>query len=345
MNQKTEIRQVFSKKRIYLAIFFCFSIVGFIYWRELTNHRGEYQSLNWTGKAFLLLSCGLLMMVFRDLAYIIRIRLLTDKKLSWKQAFQVIMLWEFASALSPGVVGGSAAALFILEKEKIPLGKSTALVIITLILDHHFYVIIIPLVFIFVDLQAIFPTDLAWMRSGLFWFWIAYGVLFTITLILALSVFYSPKIIASLVHLIYKLPFLRKRKANANKFSADIEIASHALQKKPAWFWLQLFGTTVWSWVSRFLVLNFVLYAFIELQLMDHLIILTRQLLMWLALLVSPTPGGSGMAEFAFSKLFADYVRSGAGYSAIGLALIWRTLSYYPYLLIGSIVLPIWLRR
>lgn len=285
------------------------------------------------------------MMLFRDLAYMVRIRLLTEKKLNWRQAFRTIMLWEFASAISPGVVGGSAAALFILEKEKIPLGKSTALVIVTLILDNLFYITSIPLVFAFINLDFIFPSELDWLRASLIWFWIGYSLLFTITALLALSVFYSPKIIARAVDFIYKLPYLRRRKAKAVQFSKDIQTASTHLQKKPVRFWLALFGTTVWSWVSRFLVINFVLLAFIELQAVDQLIILARQLVMWLALLITPTPGGSGMAEFAFSSLFADYMRYGSGVSALALALIWRTLSYYPYLLIGSIILPKWLKR
>ena len=77
---------------------------------------------------------------------------------------------------------------------------------------------------------------------------------------------------------------------------------------------------------------------------MDHLIILARQLLMWLAMLVTPTPGGSGMAEYVFSELFVDYTAKTVVTGAT-LAILWRTLSYYPYLLIGSILLPRWLRN
>ena len=59
------------------------------------------------------------MVVIRDLGYMYRIRVLTDKYLSWRKSFDVIMLWEFASALTPSVVGGSGIAIFILNREKI----------------------------------------------------------------------------------------------------------------------------------------------------------------------------------------------------------------------------------
>ena len=112
---------------------------------------------NWTSQSALWILLAVLFMVGRDLFYIIRIRLLTHKELGWKSGFYVIMLWEFASALSPGVVGGAAVAMFILNREKIALGRSTAIVIVTAMLDNLFYVLMIPLVFFFIDQQDLFP--------------------------------------------------------------------------------------------------------------------------------------------------------------------------------------------
>ena len=63
---------------------------------------------------------------------------------------------------------------------------------------------------------------------------------------------------------------------------------------------------------------------------------------MWVIMLVSPTPGGTGIAEFAFQGFLADFTPLGlAGL----LAVIWRLFSYYPYLIIGFFVLPKWLKR
>lgn len=74
----------------------------------------------------------------------------------------------------------------------------------------------------------------------------------------------------------------------------------------------------------------------------DHFLIYARQLVMWVILLISPTPGGSGIAEFAFSGFLEEFSPDGlAGIQAT----LWRLFSYYPYLIVGSIVLPVWLRR
>ncbi|MFN9976273.1 MAG: lysylphosphatidylglycerol synthase domain-containing protein, partial [Phycisphaerae bacterium] len=87
--------------------------------------------IQWDMLATLALIGALAMMVIRDLGYIYRIRILTDKQLSWRQSFEVIMLWEFASAMTPSVVGGSGIAMFILNREGINMGRSTAITFVT----------------------------------------------------------------------------------------------------------------------------------------------------------------------------------------------------------------------
>ena len=106
--------------------------------------------VSWSSGTFFWIFLALLGMVGRDLGYILRIRILTKKQLSWKQSFHVIMLWEFASALAPGVMSGAAVAMFILNREKIALGRATAIVILTAFLDNLFYVIVIPILFLFI---------------------------------------------------------------------------------------------------------------------------------------------------------------------------------------------------
>src|SRR5690606_16882407 len=93
---------------------------------RLRTYKDTLGDIDWTWTSTIWILMALLGMVIRDLAYMYRIRVLTDNELSWKQSFRVIMLWEFASALTPSVVGGSGIAMFILNREKINLGKSTA---------------------------------------------------------------------------------------------------------------------------------------------------------------------------------------------------------------------------
>ncbi len=85
-------------------------------------------------------------------------------------------------------------------------------------------------------------------------------------------------------------------------------------------------------------------FFFSELNLFDHLLIYSRQLTMWIILLVSPTPGGSGVAEFIFSDFLGDLIPNIVW--AVPLALLWRLLTYYPpYLFIGAFLIPRWVKR
>jgi uncharacterized membrane protein YbhN (UPF0104 family) len=72
---------------------------------------------------------------------------------------------------------------------------------------------------------------------------------------------------------------------------------------------------------------------------------MSRQLMMWVIMLISPTPGGSGIAEFFFPIFLREFIAGSTRDLTVIVALAWRMLTYYPYLIIGALVLPFWLRR
>ena len=100
-----------------------------------------FLSINWTWHAGLWMIMALVMMAVRDLAYMYRIKILTDNHLTWRKSFDVVMLWEFVSSITPTAVGGSAAAIFIINREEITVGKSTAIVMTTSLLDELFFIL------------------------------------------------------------------------------------------------------------------------------------------------------------------------------------------------------------
>ena len=78
------------------------------------------------------------------------------------------------------------------------------------------------------------------------------------------------------------------------------------------------------------------------------LVVFARQLAMWSMMLVAPTPGGSGFAEYIFSNFLSDVIPVGASIqvgTAAVIALLWRLVTYYPYLIMGVFILPKWLGR
>jgi len=301
--------------------------------------------IQWTTASYFWMFIALVMMLIRDGAYMYRIRLLTDGLINWRKSFDVIMLWEFASAISPSIVGGTAVALFILNKEGVNAGKSTALVFITALLDELFYVLMVPALLLVVGTSRLFPVA---MQMEIFGFTLgtsgifvmAYLVLAAYSLLLIYGIFMNPSGFKWLIMHVFSLPFLRRWRTWADRTGDEMMVASVEFRGRPWGFWLKAYAATVLSWTGRFWVVNFIILAFTPVG--EHLLIYARQLVMWSILLLTPTPGGSGFAEFAFSGFFHDFIPMGL---AATLALIWRLISYYPYLFIGSVVLPRWLKR
>jgi len=343
-DQHKKIQDFFSFKRIIIPIVIGLGAAGYLLYRNFDAE--AFREINWSGQTFLYLFFSLLLVVVRGLAYMIRIRILTDNQLSWKQSFQVIFLWEFASAVTPSIVGGAAIALFIIHKEGISLGRTTAIVFITALLDQLFYIILVPAVVAWVGTANLFVSDGEYLlfntrfgTQGIF----VIGYVFNIILITVIvyGVFINPRGSKYLLVAIFKLPFLRKWRVKVAETGDDIIVTSAEMKGKPFLFWIKAFAATVLSWMARFWVVNMLILAFVGYG--DQLLIFGRQLVMWVILLISPTPGGSGVAEFVFVEFLGDFVPSQGLVPAMGLT--WRLISYYPYLFIGIIILPIWLRR
>ena len=109
-------------------------VVGYMLWRDFDPAVFAGISFTWHTAFWLLMA--VLFMFGRDLGYMIRIRVLSGDSLNWRQAFRVIMLWEFTSAITPSAVGGTSVAILYVHKEGISVGRSSAILILTSFLDE-----------------------------------------------------------------------------------------------------------------------------------------------------------------------------------------------------------------
>lgn len=336
------IAKTFSGWRIFIAVFIGMSVSVYLISDDFSL--STYKALTWTFNSLLFLILAIIFEAIRDIAYMYRIRLMTDGRINWKQSFQVIMLWEFASALTPSVVGGSAVALYIVNKEIVNIGKSTAIVMITALLDEMFYIVMVPIVIIFIGSDELFVnTEFNLFNIGSFptetVFVIGYSFILLLTSIIFFAIFFRPKLFKSLLNSLFSIPILKRWKVKANRTGDEIMITSEQMKDRNFSFWVKAFGSTLISWTARFAVINMLILVLMGEG--NQILIFARQLIMWVILLISPTPGGSGIAEYMLPKFIGEFM----GPFGNEIALSWRFLSYYSYLFIGSIVLPIWLQR
>ncbi|MCE5332098.1 MAG: flippase-like domain-containing protein [Bacteroidales bacterium] len=296
-------------------------------------------NINFTFTSIVYIVLAFLLMLGRDFGMVWRFRLLTDKNLSWWQAFNIHVLSEFTSAVTPSAIGGSGLVVLFMNKEGIGVGRSTAVMFAGLLMDELFFVIICPFVFLFVPMNELFnATSLITSTIGVI-FWTVYSALFIWTFVLYMGLFHRPDLIAKLVQLLFKLPFLRKWHPKIAAFGEHIIESSKEISKRSIGFWLKVFATTCLSWSLRFLVVNALFMAFAPVQ--NHLVIFGRQLMLWIVMVVSPTPGSSGLSEFTFKEYYND-IALGNGPVLI-ITVLWRIISYYFYLLLGVLVIPRWI--
>lgn len=348
--KKIEVVRRIRPRNIILPIVIGLSIVAYLFRKEFSKEALAF--LNFDARASFFLALALCCMIFRDLGYMIRVKVLTENDLNWKQAFRVIMLWEFASAISPSTIGGTAVAVVFIHKEGLKVGRSSSVVLLTSFLDELYFVLMFPLLLIILGGEKLFMQNgmlsyKPWYFNELFIFaLIGYSIKLTWVIFVAYGIFFNPEKLRKLIIKIFKLQVLRRWKESALNAGDDIVSSSKQFQQKNAGFWIKAGLSTLLSWSARYFVANAILLAFFEVK--EHFLIFARQLVMFIMMIISPTPGGSGIAEFIFSRYLSDFVpveQDHIAATALAIALIWRAISYYPYLIVGTLIAPGWINR
>jgi hypothetical protein len=334
-----KVLSYFSAWRILIPIALGLGISGFMIGRSV--NADVFNQVDWGLKTIFWLTIAVFCLLLRDLMNMIRIRHLTGKRLSWKQVFQIIMLWEFGSSVTPAVIGGGAVAFFIVHKEGIPFGRSTAVVMITSLFDELFFVLTVPFIFLILRSQGFLGATLAGLPLSQEWvFWLGYFYIVFLMLFIITTVFILPQQFKKLIIFLFQFPFLRRWRSKAEKMGNDLIIASREMRGQSILFWIKTLLVTFIAWTARFFIINCIIMAFMPG--VDHFALFSRQMIMWVVMLISPTPGASGVAEWMFSDYLGMFIVAGM---APLLAVIWRLMTFYYYLIMGSLVLPVWVRR
>ena len=339
-------KKYFSLWKILLTVAIGIAVVVLMFWHESRDEKLSefWHEINFTWRTWICIMLGFLFMWGRDFGLTWRFRALTGKQLTWGQAYKVDFLCEFTSCVTPSAVGGSSLGMVFLNTQGIELGRATTLMITTLFLDELFFVISCPLVVCLTPEKYIFTSDSTNFSQGVvLTFWIVYAFIAAWTFILFLGIIWKPEWISKFLYKIAVWKWLDRWRKNITELGKNMVATSKELRKRPFKFWLEVFGGTALSWISRYLVVNALFLGFLPSDDKWQWVILARQFVIWVILMVSPTPGGAGFSEWIFSNYYGDLVPS------IGMALImaifWRIISYYVYLGIGAAIIPSWLKE
>lgn len=342
-DEKTLLKSV-SFSRLILPVFIGLGVVFYLMSKQLDFK--ELDKVSWGGLTFLWLGFAVLMYIFRHFFYAWRLYSMADGSFSFWKCMELIVIWEFSSAVSPTNVGGAGVALVLLAQEKVSGARTVAIVLYSMVLDTVYTLISLPLLYFIVGPTLIRPgmkslTDIdgyGFTFITVIIFMLVYGGVFFYGL------FVNPRAIKRLLILLSRIPFLKKFRNDLRNTAVNVVTAAIELRGQSWKFHMRNMLCTMGAWTTRFLGLNFIILAIVpktSLAAYDQFLIFARGEAMYVITAFSPTPGGAGIAEYLFGGFYSDYIPEGI---ASLVSLIWRLITYYPYLIAGAIVIPIWIR-
>lgn len=341
LDQK-KILKTLNPGRIWLPILIGFGIVALMAWLDPDVNRNTITQLQSIDTGVLLLV--FMALLFKEGAYMIRIWHITERQIPLIRSVYVILLWEFASAVTPSVVGGTAVAVFILMMERLSFGRSLAYVVVTAIMDNLFFVLTAP-IFLLITGGTVFPKVINAQellgRSLEAIFYISYGLIALYTSLMAYAVLINPKGFKRLILKITFIRFFRKFRRWSYDQANEIVLAGSKLRNRPFNYWLIIGLLTSVAWIARYSMVNILISGYSIISAAEHVMIFGKHVVLWIVMMLSPTPGSTGTAEYFFKIFYEQYIPN----STVLIAMIWRLASYYPYLIVGALILPRWLRE
>lgn len=364
-----------SPFRIFLAAIIGLAVVVYMFVKDFNVE--EFSKIDFNSHVFFWIGMAAFFMCFRHFCYMTRLRIITNGFFSWKKCFELVMMWEFSSAVTPTSVGGAAVAMFAIAQEKLSAGKTAMIVLYTVVVDTFSFLSALLIFFLIFGPIMIQPEsrDLYHLIYHSQWgiaFLTAYALMLCYGGAFFYGVLINAKRLENLLLWFCKAPFLKRFREKAIKVTEDMDLASHELRAQKWYFHVGTYLSTLFAWASRFMVLNCLIIAFVayspnlEIQAHYHsfldgelhlstlwkqVFIYARQQSMYVIMAVMPTPGGAGVAEYAFQTFHYDYIPTKATGIAAGativviMATIWRSFTYYVYLFLGSIIVPNWINK
>lgn len=327
--------------RILLPVLLGVGVTYFLFREEINS--GTLSQFEWSGRMICAFLLAFLFLIGRDFGLAWRFHTIASPTLSWWRAIRVDLMCAFTSAVTPSAMGGSAFAIFYLNREGVKLGKATTMTLTTLFLDELFFVVFCPVIVSILPLNELFGNSLDsdFLKGVELVFWLVYAGIVVWTAILFWGILLKPHVVARLIDKLFAIKILRRFQSGAHEMGQNMIEASKTVKDASFKWWANVFCATILSWFSRYLVVNALFWGFVPDT--SGMLIFGRQFVVWVILMVSPTPGGSGISEWLFTEYYGDLIGNHA--TALILALSWRIISYYFYLIVGSILVPFYFSK
>lgn len=340
--EQSKALKVLNPKSVWIPVVLGLGLVAFL----------AYRDDQFSAESFALFSDFRLPFIFAALIVIsikdglngLRVRWISHAEIEFLPALRIVLLWEFAIAVTPPLIGAAAVLVFIIFKEGQTFGKALAYTLLLAILDNLFFLTASPIA-LWLSNGEVLPmntSDSSFLEkgmSGVFWYSYTTIVFFTFFMLSALLFF--PTTVRKLLAALMKWRFLKRWETAVMKQSDELVLASQVLKGQSLMYWVKLLFITYLIWIFKFALVNVWVSGFIGFNWANQALMIGRHLTMWIVMLVSPSPGNAGTAEIIFPLFYEEF----AGRYSFLSSILWRLSTYYPYLIVGVLLIPKWWKK
>lgn len=254
------------------------------------------------------------------------------EKLSFPEAFRVVITSEIASAISPTSVGGAPVKAGLLLQKKFQPGNVGFILTYGVIEDIFFYITGVLLAFIFSAGLMMSAGKQLLLKMELF----ALEISLLVIIVSLLALLYKTGIFPSFEFLKRYIPdsiiTMKERLITNLLHGLDDMKKNYALAASNGKrFMLVSFMLLLSQWMARFTILLILLQTFnVE---VPSLQVYVSQWIVQVMMLFIPTPGASGGAEASFLLVFDPHVPDQLSYIMVS---AWRLFTYYLILITAA---------
>ncbi len=257
------------------------------------------------------------------------------KRESFWHSLKVGILGLYYGALTPFATGGQPMQVVYMRRSRMPVGTATCIV------GVKFVVYELSLCALFIAAMVLYGPELYNQPNAMFWFAMLGFTVNASAVFFIIMTLVNKKLVSrignALIRFLSKIRIIRRSEKALHSFEHTIDdyhsaaeyIAHHKLRAIGSFF------ISVVNLLFFFAIPYFIYMAFGAPGGKAVQDIIALQSFLYIAISFVPTPGSAGAAEFGFNAVFYEMFGGGAVFAPM---LIWRFLTYYLMLIVGSFV-------
>lgn len=253
-------------------------------------------------------------------------------KISLWRSTKIVIANLFLACVTPSMAGGEPVRIYLLNKEGMNIGCSTAAVLGERLIDAFFILLVVPFaLFIYKD-----KLNIGYLSSGL---WVGVIVFILLIILFVYAILKPDKVKSFLIYLNKKLNhFLKKQESESKiikKIGNEVDDFHNSMtcfvgERKKALFIASIL--TVLFWSTGFMIPSMI---FLGLGLPPFFVeSYAAQILLLVIIMMPTTPGSSGVAELSIAGLYGVLI----GSTLLGVFIVlYRFISYHMNLIAGAV--------